>query len=72
MAKLETEKKPILQRRNEAKSASELCEREVNAVQRRIDENDAVDQEFAERIVRAPSAIRDVCGFESQSPPAAA
>src|SRR5437660_12778930 len=33
MAKLEAEKKPILQQRNEAKSAAELCEREVNAVE---------------------------------------
>src|SRR2546430_16534515 len=38
MAKLDAEKKPILQRRNEAKRASELCERAVNGVERRIDE----------------------------------
>jgi hypothetical protein len=31
MAKLEAEKKPISQRRNDAKSAAELCEREVSA-----------------------------------------
>ena len=37
MAKLEAEKKPILQRRNEAKGAAELCEREVKAVERRIE-----------------------------------
>ena len=35
------EKKPILQRRNDAKNAAELCEREVSAVERRIQENDA-------------------------------
>jgi hypothetical protein len=50
MAKLDAEKKPILQRRNEAKSASELCEREVNAVERRIDENDAADQELLKKL----------------------
>src|SRR6266478_2889 len=41
MSKLDAEKKPILQRRNDAKNAAELCEREVNAVERRIQENDA-------------------------------
>src|SRR2546430_8435658 len=41
MEKLEVEKKPILQRRNEAKSAADLCQREVTAVERRIQENDA-------------------------------
>src|SRR5437660_3108630 len=46
MAKLEVEKKPIAQRRNEAKSAAELCEREVNAVERRIHDNGTADQEL--------------------------
>jgi hypothetical protein len=50
MAKLDVEKKPILQRRNEAKSASELCEREVNAVERRIDGNDAADQNLLKKL----------------------
>jgi hypothetical protein len=50
MAKLDVEKKPILQRRNDAKSAEELCQREVNAVQRRIDENDAADQELLKKL----------------------
>src|SRR5438477_4993453 len=50
MAKLDAEKKPILQRRNEAKSAAELCEREVNAVERRIHDNDAADQELLKKL----------------------
>src|ERR1700719_3799214 len=41
MAKLETEKKPIQQRRNEAKSAAEICERELGGVDQRIQANDA-------------------------------
>jgi hypothetical protein len=44
MAKLETEKKPIVQRRNDAKNAADLCEREVNAVEARIRVNEAADQ----------------------------
>ena len=50
MAKLEAEKKPILERRNDAKRAAELCEREVNAVERRIHENDAADQELLKKL----------------------
>src|SRR5207245_4188301 len=33
LTRLEAEKKPILQRRNEAKSAAQLCQRELTAVQ---------------------------------------
>src|SRR6266404_9170269 len=40
LAKLETEKKPVLQRRNEAKSAAEVCARELSAVEQRIQEDD--------------------------------
>src|SRR5690242_17885566 len=50
MSKLEAEKKPILQRRNDAKNAAELCQREVNAVERRIEENDAADQELLKKL----------------------
>src|ERR1700730_2019728 len=50
MSKLDAEKKPIFQRRNDAKNAAELCEREVNAVERRIQENDAADQELLKKL----------------------
>ena len=50
MSKLEAEKKPILQRRNDAKTAAELCQREVNAVERRIQENDAADQDLLKKL----------------------
>src|SRR2546423_983 len=50
MAKLETEKKPILQRRNEAKGAAELCAREVAAVEKRISDNDAADQDLLKKL----------------------
>src|ERR1700747_1935056 len=50
MSKLEAEKKPIVQRRNDAKNAAELCEREVNAVERRIQENEAADQELLKKL----------------------
>src|SRR5436189_6214055 len=36
LSKLEAEKKPILQRRDAAKGAADLCERELSAVENRI------------------------------------
>src|SRR5881398_2933433 len=45
VAKLEAEKKPLLQHRNQAKNTVDLCERELAAVERRIQENDAADLE---------------------------
>ena len=50
MAKLEVEKKPIVQRRSEAKSAADVCEREVNAVEARIRVNDAADQMLLKKL----------------------
>src|SRR6195256_259332 len=44
MAKLEAEKKPILQTRNEAKSAADVCDRELSGVDGRIANNDAADR----------------------------
>src|SRR2546423_1457788 len=67
MTKLEVEKKPILQRRNEAKSASELCEREVNAVQRRIDENDAADQELLKKLSELQAQTPPPAELETQT-----
>src|SRR2546421_8512911 len=61
MAKLETEKKPILQRRNEAKSAADLCEREVNAVEHRIRGNDSADQEL----------LKNISDLQAMTPPPA-
>src|SRR5205807_6659584 len=37
IAKLEAEKKPVVQRRNEAKGTADLCERELKAVERRVE-----------------------------------
>src|SRR5262245_8719215 len=50
MAKLDVEKKPILQRRNDAKHGSDLCEREVSAVEARIRVNEAADQMLLKKL----------------------
>ena len=50
MATLEDEKKPILHRRNEVKTAADLSDREVSAVERRIQDNDTADQELLKKL----------------------
>lgn len=66
MSKLEAEKKPILQRRNDAKTAAELCEREVNAVERRIQENDAADQELLKKLSELQAIAPPPADLETQ------
>src|SRR5213079_1418098 len=67
MAKLEAEKKPIQQRRNDAKSAAELCEREVNAVERRIRENDEADQELLRKLSELQEVTPPPANLEAQT-----
>src|SRR5438270_5917827 len=67
MAKLETEKKPILQRRNEAKSAADLCEREVNAVEHRIRDNDSADQELLKKLSELQAVTPPPANLETQT-----
>ncbi len=50
LARLEAEKKPVLQRRNDARSAAELCERELAAVEERIRHNDTADRDLLKRL----------------------
>jgi hypothetical protein len=50
IAKLEAEKKPLLQQHNQAKNAVEVCERELTAVGRRIQENEASDRDLLKRL----------------------
>lgn len=61
LAKLEVEKKPILQRRNELKTASDLCDGELKGVDRRLAAVDASDQEL----------LKQISALEAQTPPPA-
>src|SRR5205085_3701726 len=61
MAKLEAEKKPILHRRDEAKKAAEASQREVDAVEHRIRDNDTADQEL----------VKKLSELQAQTPPPA-
>ena len=59
IAKLEEEKKPILQKRNDAKAAADICDRELSGIEKRLQENDATSREFAKKIA----------DLQAQSPP---
>src|SRR5438034_6670574 len=50
IAKLEAEKKPRLQRPNQAKSTAEVCERELAGVERRIQESETADRDLLKQL----------------------
>src|SRR6266481_3389091 len=50
IAKLEVEKRPLLQQRNQAKNNVDVCERELAAVERRIQESEAADRDLLKQI----------------------
>jgi hypothetical protein len=50
IAKIEAEKKPLLQKRNQAKSTAEVCERELASVERRVQENEAADRNLLKQL----------------------
>jgi len=50
VAKLEAEKKPLFQKRNQAKSTAEVCERELGGVERRIQESEAADRDLLKQL----------------------
>ena len=50
IAKLEAEKKPLLQKRNQAKGTAEVCERELASVERRIQESEAADRNLLKQL----------------------
>jgi hypothetical protein len=67
LAKLEAEKKPLLQQRNQTKNAVEVCERELAAVERRIQENDATDRELLKQLSDLQSLNPPPADLETQS-----
>jgi hypothetical protein len=50
IAKLEAEKKPLVQKRNQIKSNVDVCERELNAVDRRIQDSEAADRDLLKQL----------------------
>src|SRR6202011_3564091 len=66
LAKLEEEKKPILQRQNEAKSAADLCDRELAGVERRLQENDAADRDLLKKLGELQALVPPPDDLETQ------
>src|ERR1700751_4105570 len=50
IGKLEVEKKPLVQQRNQAKHSAKVCERELAAVERRIQESEAADRDLLKQL----------------------
>lgn len=59
ISKLEAEKKPIQQRRNDAKGQADLCDRELAGVDRRIESNDSADREL----------LKELSALQAMQPP---
>jgi hypothetical protein len=66
LAKLEEEKKPIVQRQNEAKSAADLCDRELASVERRLQENDAADHDLLKKLTELQAQVPPPDDLETQ------
>src|SRR5207247_6947811 len=67
IAKLEAEKKPLLHRRNQAKNSADVCERELAAVERRIQENDASDRDLLKQLSDLRALSPPPADLETQS-----
>jgi len=66
LAELEEEKKPLLQRRNEAKAANDLCDRELSSVERRLQDNDAADRELLKKLSELQAQVPPPDDLETQ------
>ncbi len=66
IAKLEAEKKPLLQQRNQAKSTAELCERELTAVERRVEQNDVADRDLLKKLAELEAVTPPPPDLETQ------
>jgi hypothetical protein len=50
LTKLEEEKQPLVEQRDEAKSSAERCDKELSTVDNRLAENDAADRELLKKV----------------------
>jgi hypothetical protein len=66
LARLEVEKKPILERRNDAKASADLCDRELSGVERRLQENDAADRDLLKKLAEIQAQIPPPENLEAQ------
>lgn len=67
LTKLEAEKRPILQRRDEAKRWADSCDRELTAVDQRIEANDAADRDLLKELSELQAATPAPADLETRS-----
>lgn len=67
LAQLEEEKKPLLERRNQAKSAADLCHRELAGVDRLLQDNDTADRELLEKLAALQAQVPPPDDFDAQT-----
>jgi hypothetical protein len=67
IAKFDEEKRPILERRAEAKSASDLCNRELAGVDRRLQDNDTADRELLEKLAKLQAQVPPPDDLDAQT-----
>ena len=67
LANLEVEKKPLLQRKNEAKSYADICDRELAAVERRIQGNDDADRDLLKKLSELQAIEPPPADLETQT-----
>jgi hypothetical protein len=67
LATLEAERKPIAQRRDEAKRAADICDRELTGVEQRIQNNDAADRELLKELSEMQAATPPPADLETRS-----
>lgn len=66
LEKLEEEKRPLVENRNEAKTAADRCEKELGTVDRRLQENDAADRELLKKVTALQSTEPPPSDLEAQ------
>ncbi len=64
---LEQRKQPILQRRDEARKASDLCDRELSGVDRRLSANDATDRDLLKKLTELQAQVPPPADLDTQT-----
>ncbi|MEP7071797.1 MAG: hypothetical protein ABI839_05385 [Verrucomicrobiota bacterium] len=67
IAALEAQKKPVLQRRDEARAAASVCDRELSSVESRLQSNDAADREILRQLATLQALAPPPDDLEAQS-----
>jgi hypothetical protein len=67
LAKLEADKKPLLQQQNQAKHNLDVCERELAGMERRLQESEAADRDLLKQLSDLHALNSPPADFEARS-----